>query len=208
MTLNNFKVTYFYKTELIKLCREYHLPTYGTKAELSHYIYLYLSGTPAEKIKAQRKRQTDKSLTVDKITLETKLVGSGFTFNNAARKFFADYFNSDHFSFKKGMAIIKRQAEANNDTNITVGDVIKQSQKLQSNSTQRTNILTKTSEESTYQWNNVVKDFCQSPDSHRFTGKLKVAALLWKHVKQSKQSKQYSHDLVKKFSEKISSFRK
>lgn len=208
ITLNDFKESYFYKNELIRLCREYHLPVYGTKAELSHYVYLYLSGVPAEKIKAYRTSPTKPSLKADEITLKTKLVGSGFTFNNEARKFFADYFNSDHFSFKKEMAVIKRQAETNNNTNMTVGDLIKQSQKLQNDSTQRVHILAKTSEEATYQWNNFVKDFCHSSESYSFNDKLKVAALLWKHVKHSKQPKRYSHDLVKIFSEEISQFRK
>ncbi|WP_262352517.1 SAP domain-containing protein [Lactiplantibacillus plantarum] len=57
ITLNDFKESYFYKNELIQLCREYHLPVYGTKAELSHYVYLYLSGVPAGKIKVYRTTQ-------------------------------------------------------------------------------------------------------------------------------------------------------
>ncbi|KZU77792.1 hypothetical protein Nizo2891_2196 [Lactiplantibacillus plantarum] len=33
------------------------MPVYGTKAELSHYVYLYLSGVPAGKIKVYRTTQ-------------------------------------------------------------------------------------------------------------------------------------------------------
>lgn len=208
ITLKEFKENYFYKTDLIKLCHEYRLPTYGTKAELNHYLYLYLTGTPANEINPKRTAQTKKTLTANDITLETKLVGSGFSFNNEARKFFADYFNVEHFSFKKEMAIIKRQAETDNDTNMTVRDLITQSMTLKECDRQRLKALTSTNEESTYQWNNFVKAFCQSSESHQFTNKLKVAAILWQHVKESKQSKQYSDELVKKFTVEINPFRK
>ena len=208
LTLSDFEETYFYKNELINLCREYHLPTYGTKAELSEYVYLYLSGTPADKIKAYRTNKQESHLKADEITLDTKLIGSGFSFNNEDRKFFADYFNVEHFSFKKEMAIIKRQAETDSDGDMTVGDLIGQFQKLQSNETQRLAILNKNNEESTYEWNNFVKEFFNSPESHCFADKLKVAAVLWQHVKQSKRPKRYSPDLIKKFASEINWFRK
>lgn len=53
-----------------------------------------------------------------------KLIGSGFSFNNEARRWFANYFGVKNFSFKKEMAIIKRKAEAEDDTKITVRDLI------------------------------------------------------------------------------------
>ena len=208
ITLTEFKEHYFYKTDLIKLCHEYHLPTYGTKAELNHYLYLYLTGTPVSKIKPHRTIQKKTPLTADENTLNTKVVGSGFSFNNEARKFFADYFNVDHFSFKKEMAIIKRQAEADNNTSMTVNDLIKQSMLLKKNSTEKFNIIAKTPEETTYQWNNFVKDFCQSPESNNFTNKLKVAAILWQNVKKSNQPKKYSNKLIQKYASKINDFRK
>ncbi|MFT8743109.1 MAG: hypothetical protein ABF767_05375, partial [Lentilactobacillus hilgardii] len=33
LTQKTFKETYFYKTDLVKICRNYGLPTQGTKAE-------------------------------------------------------------------------------------------------------------------------------------------------------------------------------
>ncbi len=197
LTLHNFQNKYFYKTDLIKICREYHLSTYGTKAELNHYIYLYLAGTTANKIKPKRTIQKIPRLTANQITLETKLIGSGFSFNSGAREFFANYFKVDHFSFKKEMAIIKRQAETDDNTNITVGDLIIKFMAL------KYVAVTKTDEEATYQWNTFVKDFCQSPESQVFNNKLKVAALLWQHVKDSNQPKKYTKSLLTKYTNEI-----
>jgi len=55
LTVKEFREKYFYKTDLIRMCREFGLPTYGTKAELNSYIIAYLSGTPVEKIKPTKK---------------------------------------------------------------------------------------------------------------------------------------------------------
>ena len=57
LTLKGFKENYYYKTDLEKLCKQYKLPSYGTKAELNHYLQLYLSGKPPQEIKAVRSPQ-------------------------------------------------------------------------------------------------------------------------------------------------------
>ena len=207
ITLIELQENYYYKTDLIKLCREYHLPTYGTKAELINYLSAYLSGTPANEIHTNRSNQHRSTLKAEEITLDTKLIGSGFSFNTEARKFFAAYFKVDHFSFKKEMAIIKRQAEINNDQSITVGDLIKQSTILTHNIGQKQQLLSN-DEEQTYQWNNFVKDFCQSPESQNFTNKLKVAAILWQHVKLSKQPKRYSDKLLNIYASEVATYSK
>ncbi|WP_369346910.1 SAP domain-containing protein [Apilactobacillus ozensis] len=54
LTIEEYQQKYFYKIELVQLCRQYKLPTYGTKAELNQYIIKYLSGVPAKNIKAKR----------------------------------------------------------------------------------------------------------------------------------------------------------
>lgn len=108
--LYEFEQIYYYKTELIKLCRQLGLPTTGTKAELNLYIKKYLNGTPANQIKPLRSKKNYRSLTYEEINLDTKLIDSGFSFNQEARKWFADYFGVDKFSFSKGMAIIKNPA--------------------------------------------------------------------------------------------------
>lgn len=197
-----FEHRYYYKTDLIRLCRQYHLPTQGTKAELNHYLRLYLSGVPVQTIQSARVVKKRPPLSADQIHLETKLVGSGFSFNNEARKWFANYFGVTHFSFKKEMAVIKRRAEAENDPTMTVGDLIQQ---LVQNG--KTKVSESNPEEQTYQWNHFVTDFCQSPESRQYHDKLKVASILWQHVKRSPESKRYTAKMVSRFSDELAPFR-
>ncbi|MBV0929547.1 SAP domain-containing protein [Lentilactobacillus sp. IMAU92037] len=192
LTLAKFKANYYYKTDLIKLCRKYGLPTYGTKAELNHYILQYLSGIPKRDIHQIRKHNQRQHLTQADISLATPLVGSGFVFDDEARKFFANYFGVAKFSFKKKMAVIKRQAEAENDLTMTVGDLIREYQR-------NDDLVNQTKEEKTYQWNNFVKDFCADPASQQFPNKMKVAAILWGRVKRSMGPKEYHHQLLSEY---------
>lgn len=207
LTLAQFNAHYFYKTELVSLCKQYGLPAYGTKAELNQYIRLYLSGEPITHIKSTRKRPPHKKLTTGQLSLKTKIVGSGFKFNNEAREFFANYFGVAHFSFKKEMAIIKRRAETTHDNQLTVGDLLKLYTDMVAQNTQN-QVRRQTHEESTYQWNNFVKDFYASRVSAQYTNKLKVAAILWHHVKNTPQSKIYHDNLVSKYAEEINYFKK
>lgn len=192
LTLAKFKANYYYKTDLIELCRKYGLPTYGTKAELNHYILQYLSGTPKRDIHQIRKNNQRQHLTQADISLATPLVGSGFAFDDEARKFFASYFGVTKFSFKKKMAVIKRRAEAENDLTMTVGDLIREYQ-------QNDDLVNEIVEEKTYQWNNFVKDFCADPASQQFPNKMKVAAILWGRVKRSMGPKEYRHQLLSEY---------
>ncbi|MCP0886049.1 SAP domain-containing protein [Ligilactobacillus sp. WILCCON 0076] len=100
-SLEEFQSKYYYKQDLVKICRRLALPTSGTKAKLNHYLTLYLSGTPSSQIKKQCKKVKHATLTYEQINLDTKVVGSGFAFNDVARQFFADYFGVKKFSFKK-----------------------------------------------------------------------------------------------------------
>lgn len=186
LTRKTFQETYFYKTELIKLCRQYGLPTQGTKAELTHYINQFLTGTPANKVAAVRTHSSKPTLKANQISLDTPVVGAGFSFNQEARKFLKAYYSVKQFSFTKEMAIIKRRAQATHDLTLTVGELLAQAESLRAHPS---SILAHNPEEQTYQWNRFVKDFCRSPQSQAFTKKLKAAALLWQHVKRSKGPK-------------------
>lgn len=105
------------------------------------------------------------------------------------------------------MAIIKRAAETRHDTDMTVADLIAQYQELTS-AKQRKQIIDQTVEEHTYQWNNFVRAFCQDPVSQQFNNKLKVAAILWHHVKNSTKPKEFTFDLVNTYAAEINQFNK
>lgn len=198
MTLATFEQTYFYKTELSQLCRTYGLPAYGTKAELNHYLRLYLTGTPATAIQPLRQKHAT-TPSAQALSLTTPLIDPSFSFNQTTRAFFAAYFGVTHFSFTKEMAALKRQAEVTQDPTLTVEDLIKLVQ-------QPTHTSVSSLEDATYQWNQFVKDFCHSPESAAYSQKLKVAAYLWQQVKHSDQPKKYRPELLSQYAVALRSF--
>lgn len=195
--LYEFEQIYYYKTELIKLCRYLGLPTTGTKAELNLYVKKYLNGAPTNQIKLLRSKKNYRSLTYEEINLDIKLIDSGFSFNQEARKWFADYFGVDKFSFSKEMAIIKRKAERERDKEITVGDLIIQMQSWDQGKT------VSSAEDDTYQWNNFVRTFFKDSATRQYNQRLKVASLLWQKVRLSKDNKIYCHNMLKKYGKVI-----
>ncbi|TLQ03778.1 hypothetical protein FEZ51_07660 [Pediococcus stilesii] len=192
MNTDVFKSFYWYKKELEQICREYKLPSYGTKAELSGYVVQYLDGVPLKKIKSVRKvrRNTTLKLKADQITLETKLLNTGFSLNNEVRTFFGNYFGVEKFSFCKPMGVMMREIERNGDTQATVADLISclNDDKVK---------YIKTAEEKTYQWNNFVKSFRHDPYNSIFHSQMKVASIIWGVLRDSNKEKVYSRKLVK-----------
>lgn len=186
-----FNKYYWYKEELEQICRQHGLPNYGTKAELTNYIVQYLDGIPVQNIKSVRKmrRNTTLSLKANQITLNTKLLNSGFSLNNEARAFFCSYFNVKNFSFCKSMGVMMREVEKKADTSATVADLITC---LDDDKEKYTN----NAEEKTYQWNNFVKDFRNDPYNSRFNSQMKVASILWGILRDSNKEKIYSRELV------------
>ena len=201
LSIEDFKKYYWYKTELQKICRDNKLPTQGTKAELEEYIENFLLGKECiNKRKVLDNIRKNKVLT--NITLDTKLIEDGFKFNNESRKFFSDYFGVDKFSFTKEMASTLRQAERDNNLNITVKDLID----IYINAKNKTNTQIQEKEEETYQWNNFVKEFCKDEKSNMFKNKLKVASIIWNHVRDSHEDKVYSSELIYKYKNELSKY--
>ena len=95
------------------------------------------------------------------------------------------------------MAIIKRKAETDHDTEMTVGDLLLEMQNWDQSKTELS------VEERTYQWNNFVRDFFKDQATTQYKQRLKVASILWKEVRTSKKGKIYHHDLLKKYDRKI-----
>lgn len=201
MSVEQFKNLYWYKTDLEKICRQYKLPTFGTKAELNQYVVKYLKGIPIEKIKPVRVQNNNETLKYSQITEDTLLFNSGFKLNNEARKFFAAYFKVDTFSFKKSMAIKMREVQTQRDVTATVKDLI---EAYQTGTTE----LDKNQEEQTYQWNNFVRDFNTDKASDNYLNKMKVASILWKKVRDGSGSKKYRHSLIERYHQEIAIFEK
>lgn len=189
MTFSEFSKFYWYKTELQIICHEHHLPSVGTKAELNKYIKQFLDGKDSSKISITRNSKRTGDLLAN-LTPETKLLESGFCFNNEARQFFKDYYGLGHFSFKKAMAVKMREVEINHNTNATIQDLM--------DVYEHPPICETNKEEQTYQWNNFVKDFMADDESKKYNQPLKVAVLLWTDVKHSINNKEYSRELLKR----------
>lgn len=202
MTIAEFREQYWYKTELEDICRQHHLPAYGTKAELTAYILEYLSGKAPEEIRpVRRNKRLKKTLSASEMTLNTKLLDSGFLFNDEARQFFQNYFGLDKFSFKKAMAIKMREVEASQDYSATIADLIAVLEVPQVPSPDN-------AEEKTYQWNRFVKNFNQDPLSKQFYPPMKVASILWRQVRDSRREKVYQSSLLEEYAEEIAPFLK
>ena len=56
------------------------------------------------------------------------------------------------------------------------------------------------------QWNQFLKDFCTDECSNNYSSKLKVAAILWKEVRGSKNEKVYSKQLLNEYRYKIDEY--
>ena len=58
------------------------------------------------------------------------------------------------------------------------------------------------------QWNQFLKDFCADENSYNYSNKLKVASILWKEVRNSKNEKIYSKELLSEYAYKLEAYRK
>lgn len=56
------------------------------------------------------------------------------------------------------------------------------------------------------QWNQFLKDFSADENSRNYSNKLKVASILWKKVRNSKNEKIYSKNLLTEYASKIKEY--
>ena len=58
------------------------------------------------------------------------------------------------------------------------------------------------------QWNQFLKDFCLDEFSNYYSDRLKVATIIWNEVRDSKNEKIYSKQLLKEYGDKIEEYHK
>ena len=58
------------------------------------------------------------------------------------------------------------------------------------------------------QWNQFLKEFYADECSNNYSNKLKVAAILWKEIRNSKNKKIYSKQLLSEYGFKLEEYRK
>ena len=193
-SFEEFNRYYWYREELSQICKSLGLEYRGTKQELNHIIEQYFKGNKIEKsVRKVNKKQAEA------ITLNTPLLECGFSFNQKFREYFSVVTGVDPFKFNANMATAWRKVKAENDLNFTIQDMLK--------------VYYGESDYAKYdhsvcQWNQFLKDFCSDEFSDFYSNKLKVAAILWKEVRDSTNEKIYSRQLLDEYRYKIEEYLK
>jgi len=193
-SFEEFNYYYWYREELSQICRSLGLEYRGTKQELNDIIHQYFLGNNIEKRVSNKTKNQ-----VEVITLETPLLYCGFSFNQKFRDYFSAVTGISPFKFSADMATAWRKVKKDKDINFTIQDMIK--------------IYYGESDYAKYdssacQWNQFLKDFCLDECSNFYSNKLKVASILWKEVKNSKNEKIYTKELLKEYEHKVKEYRK
>ena len=193
-SFEEFNLYYWYREELSQICKSLELEYRGTKQELNEIIHQYFLGNKVDKRVNKRKTKQ-----VEVITLNTPLLFCGFSFNQKFRDYFSAVTGISPFKFNADMATAWRKVKAENDLSFTMQDMLK--------------VYYGESDYAKYdnsacQWNQFLKDFCLDECSNNYSDKLKAAATLWKEVRDSKNEKVYSRELLKKYKDKIEEYLK
>ena len=193
-SFEEFNRYYWYREELSQICKSLGLEYRVTKQELNHIIEQYFSGNKIEKfIRKVNKKQAEA------ITLNASLLECGFSFNQKFREYFSVVTGVEPFKFNADMATAWRKVKAENDLNFTIQDMLK--------------VYYGESDYAKYdhsvcQWNQFLKDFSSDEFSDFYFNKLKVAAILWKEVRDSTNEKIYSRQLLDDYRYKIKEYQK
>ena len=193
-SFDEFSQYYWYHEELSHICQSLGLEYRGTKQELNYIIEQYFNGNVIKKSSIQNQKKQVKD-----ITLDTPLLECGFSFNATFREYFSTVTGITPFKFTADMATAWRKVKREKDTKFTIKDML--------------NVYYGKSDYAKYdhsvcQWNQVLKDFCADTNSYNYSNKLKVAAILWKEVRDSKKEKIYSKNLIADYGHKIIEYHK
>ena len=190
-TFEEFSKYYWYREELIKICRALGLKSDGGKIELNKVIESYFNGEKLLPEKSVASRHPE--LVSGSLSPSTSLIECGFTFGPRFRQFFEKETGVKPFKFNVDMVASVKKVKETNDTNFTLGDLldIYYGRKTYAKY-----------DKSALQWNKFVQDFCADSATALFPNKLQTAARLWKIVRESTREKVYKHELLELLNEK------
>lgn len=193
-SFDEFNKYYWYREELSQICKSLGLEYRVTKKELNYIIEQYFKGNLIKKssIKNEKKQ-------VENITLDSPLLECGFSFNEKFRKYFSIVTDVSPFKFTADMATAFRKEKGLKDIKFTIKDMLE--------------VYYGRSDYAKYdnsvcQWNKFLKDFCADKNSCNYSNKLKVAAILWREVRNAKKEKIYSKNILTEYEYKIKEYRK
>lgn len=217
-TYEEFTKYYWYREELAAICRGLGICASGYKAKLNKRIEEYFREglkskremlnpkMPENEIKKPSKNPTQKSVSQkekvettlknpdSELSLETGLIECDFRFSQHFRDFFSAQTGIKNFKFNADMVASARKVRETRDTTFTLGDLLDIYYGRKSYAHY---------DKVSLQWNKFVKDFCADPATTKFSNKLKVAAHLWKEVRESTREKIYKHELLEEFKEEL-----
>ena len=182
---------YWYREELIKICKELGLRASGSKIELNDVIRAYFSG---DRILPEKRKTKRSKTTMQELTLDTGLIECGFTFGSRFREFFAEQTGVRPFKFNVDMVASAKAVKENGDESFTLGDL------LDIYYGKRTYVRY---DKSALQWNKFVKDFCADDATKIYDERMKAAASFWRIVRDSDMKMEYSHELFEKYRDSI-----
>ncbi|MDE6656860.1 MAG: SAP domain-containing protein [Anaeroplasmataceae bacterium] len=184
-TFEEFSKWYWYRDELIQICKELDICSAGTKNELLHTIKEYFNGN-----RIRKKASNHKVHYSGPITLETKILECGFTFSQQFREFFSNVTGKAHFKFNTDMIATVKKVKEMKDITFTLKDLL---------DVYTGKLVYAKYDHSACQWNKFLKDFSKDPLSNPYKDKLKVASILWAKVRDSKEDKVYTSNLIDKY---------
>lgn len=202
-SFEEFSKYYWYRSEQVLICRQLGICAGGYKADLNKRIEEYFCGNLENVTKSPRldspvknvkKKPFSRKKTLPELTLKIGLIESGFCFNQRFREFFSEQTGIKNFKFTADMVASARKARESDDTFFTLGDLLEVYYGHKTYACY---------DRVSLQWNKFVKDFCADPATARFPNKLKIAARLWKKVRESTREKVYKHELLEEFKEEI-----
>lgn len=197
LTEKEFVEKYYYKSDLVLLCKKMDLSHSGTKYELQKKILEFIRFGRKDSCTTNIGKVTPSP---ENLTLNMNFIKNGLKFNQELRDYISKQTGKKKIVFTKHMGHAVRKARREG-TDITIKQLIDIYNIPKSN-------LEKLPEDKTYQWNNFVKDFTQSNESFRYNEKLKVASILWKKVRDSHNEKIYKKELIIHYENLISCYLK
>ena len=182
-----FSRYYWYREELIKICKSLGLRADGGKIELNRVIEAYFNGERIFPVKKKRALVNDRNI---KLTKDSGIIECGFTFGDRFREFFKKETGEDNFRFNVDMVATVKAVKESDDRTFTLGDLldIYYGKKTYAKY-----------DRSALLWNRFVKDFCADDATAIYNERLKAAAALWKIVRESDMKKEYSHKLFERY---------
>ena len=201
-SFSEFCKYYWYRDELIKICKAHGWKAPSGKIELYKVIEAYFSGEKVltEKHSGNTGKTSDGKITrkkkahVEDLMPETGLIESGFTFGTRFREFIVKQTGEEKFKFNVDMVATVKKVKETGDESFTLGDLLDVYYGKKTYATY---------DKSALQWNQFVHDFSADEATKGFENRLKAAAALWKIVRDSDREKKYSRELLEEFCDKL-----